>query len=444
MGSANALTAPSILAWWQRQMVPAVATNCRILSSLLFGLSAICTTNVAAQEALRLSLAGEQAAENRKKTASVLSSSDLQLWGMVWRFGAGLALEASDNVRLVSKVPEGDLVLRPQAIAEMSLPLTDKNTVALTLAGGYSDYLQHSQFNRWYLQPGSQISFDVYVGDFWLDLHDRISVLEDSYQDPTVVGIADYALLQNVAGISAVWDLNKATIKLGYDHVNYHVLSGGGQQQARMPDGVSEVFSSSLGYSLKTEMVVGLEFGGSLVEYASTRINSFFTRAREWNTGCFIQMRLSRYTSIRGSFGYDSFSPDAEGSRTSADFTGVYVQASLANRFNRHVELALTGGRNINFTLFGGTMDLSYAQLSLNWNLLRQTQLNTAFAFEHGDQLGLAHEHFARHGPSLSVGRELTRKLSATVRYQWFCRTSDLPERDYAVNIAMLDLRYQF
>jgi hypothetical protein len=234
-------------------------------------------------------------------------------------------------------------------------------------------------------------------------------------------------------------------VKLGYDHVNYRVLSSAGQNAGRTPDGESEVFSSSIGYTFKPGRVTGLELGGSLVEYSSTSANQLFTEAAEWNIGCFAEVQVSHYTAVRASIGYDVFSPEPEGpGRLAADFTGVYVQAMLANRLNRYLELALTGGRNLNFTLFGGTMDLAYARLSLNWNLLHETHLSTAFEFEHGTQLGFAQEGFDRYGPGLSVGRDITRKISATVRYQWYYRTSDLPERDYTVNIALLDLRYQF
>ena len=408
-------------------------------------LAATFSLESSAQETLRLSLAAEQAAEARRTTAAALSASDLKLGPTIWEFDTGVGFEANDNIRLVSQSREGDLIFRPQAGAAMLLPVSEKNAINLGIAGGYSAYVQHSQFDRWYLRPGSELSFDLYAGDFWINLHDRLSILEDSYQDPTVVGVADYALLQNVAGTTGVLDLNKVRLKLGYDHVNYDVLSGAGQNTGRTPDGESEVFSSSIGYNFKPGLVSGLEAGGSLVEYAPTSANQLFTEATEWNIGWFTEAQVSHYTALRASIGYDVFSPETEGpSRAAGDFTGVYVQAGLRNRLNRYLDLALTGGRNINFTVFGGTMDLAYARLSLNWNLIYETQLTTSFDFEHGTQLGFAQEQFDRYGPGVRVGRDLTRKLSASARYQWYYRTSDLGERDYAVNIALVDLQYQF
>ena len=94
-----------------------------LLALLAIAFSASVTHEVSAQEALRLSLAAEQAAEARRKTAAALDSSDMKLGPTIWRFDTGLGLEASDNIRLVARSPEGDLIFRPEAAATMSLPV---------------------------------------------------------------------------------------------------------------------------------------------------------------------------------------------------------------------------------------------------------------------------------------------------------------------------------
>ena len=73
-----------------------------------------------AQEALRLSLAGEQAAEARRKAVANLDHDNLKLGPTTWSFDAALALEASDNIRLETQHPQSDLILRPEAGARMA------------------------------------------------------------------------------------------------------------------------------------------------------------------------------------------------------------------------------------------------------------------------------------------------------------------------------------
>ena len=123
----------------------------------------------------------------------------------------------------------------------MEWRISEKNSINLSLGTGYSAYAEHSEFNRVFMAPGSELSLDLYAGDFWISLHDRVSITEDAYEDPTMVGNANYSQFQNTAGLTVTWDLNKLVYRLGYDHVGYTVLSGGGG----CPDGTSEIMSLS-------------------------------------------------------------------------------------------------------------------------------------------------------------------------------------------------------
>ena len=101
-----------------------------------------------AQESVRLSLAGEQAAEARRKAASSTDFFNVQLWTTSWRFESGLGLEASDNIRLETAAPQTDIIFRPEIKAQMTCPVSAANNINLTLGAGYSAYAQHSEFNR--------------------------------------------------------------------------------------------------------------------------------------------------------------------------------------------------------------------------------------------------------------------------------------------------------
>src|SRR5947209_8381581 len=136
------------------------------------------------QEALRLSLAGAEAAEARRQAASTIGFYNLKLGPTGWRFGAGLGLQYSDNVNLGSANSGGDFSLSPQINAQMLWPVTDKNTLNLSVGMGYLAYLTHSELDRIFITPVSELSFDMYVPDYLvINLHDRFSVLQNSYQD---------------------------------------------------------------------------------------------------------------------------------------------------------------------------------------------------------------------------------------------------------------------
>lgn len=396
------------------------------------------------QDSVRLSQAGADAARSRREAAATADYYNLKLGPTAWRFGAELGLEVNDNIQLEPVHARADLIFRPGINTRMLWPVTDVNSLNLTVGTGYSAYVQHSQFDRFYIIPGSELSFDLYSGDFWINLHDRFSMTENNYQDPTVVGSADYTLLQNALGETTTWDLNRALIRFGYDHVNYSTLLGANENQTGQPDGESEVFSASAGYHLTPAMLTGLELGGSLLTYSDSGTNQFFSDASSWNMGAFVEGQISQYLRGNASFGYTVYTPKASGPIGTTDFQGVYAQIELSHRLNRYVDYSLTCGRTVNFAFYGGTVDLAFMRWQARWNLIRQCTLTTSWDFEHGSQLGFEGETFNRYGPGLSLGRAITQKLTASFAYQLYWRESDLPGRDYRDNIVTLNGRYEF
>ena len=394
---------------------------------------------VRGQEAVRMSIASAQAAEARRQAQSTVGYYNLKLGPTGWKFGTGLEVEFNDNVENQEVHREGDVIFRPQLNAQMIWPLSQMNSINLSLGAGYSFYVEHPGLNRLFLTPGSQLGFDLYVGDFWINLHDRFSLSEDAYQDPTVSGTGDFARFENAIGVAALWDLNKVIVRSGYDHVTYISL-GANQGQ---PDGTSEVFSLSAGYALKPGMLLGVELGAGLLHYDSTNVE--FTDASQWNAGVFYDAKLSEYMSFRGSVGYTVYQPDNTGlTNAPGDFTGLYTELGLSHRVNQYVDYTLSAGRTINFAFYGGTIDLYYARWQANWQLLRKITLGTTFEFEHGTQISFGAETFDRYGPGISVGRSITSKLSGGLAYHYYWRGSDVPGRNYTVNVVSLNLSYAF
>jgi hypothetical protein len=397
-------------------------------------------TPVRAQESLRMSLASSAAAEARRRAAATIGYYNLQLGPTAWRFGTSLGLEYDSDINY-GPAGQSDFIVRPQINTQLLWPITVQNSLNLNLGLGYSAYIENPRFNRAFITPGSEVSFDLYVGNLWINLHDRFSITEDAYQDPTVAGAGNYSQLQNALGIAPVWDLNKIIVRAGYDHVNYIELTG----SAGRPDGQSEVFSSSVGYALKPGVLTGIEVGGALIRYTATGTNIAFSDASQWNAGLFYETQVSEYMHFRASGGYTVYSPETSGvSGATGDFTGYYAQLGLSHKVNQYLEYTLSAGRSINFAFYGGNIDEYYAQLNAQWKFMRKTSISTSLEYEHGSQVGFAGETFDRYGGGISAGRPITSKLSSSLGYQFYWRGSDVAGRDYLSNIVSLTLAYQF
>jgi hypothetical protein len=424
----------------RKRRAPAVAGGVCLSLGLL--------TAAQGQEAVRMSMAGAAAAEGQLHAASTLGYYNLKLGPTTWHFSSGLELEYNSNVINTQTQPEGDFIFLPQLNTRMLWPVSDQNSIDLSLGAGYSAYLHHSELDRPFISPNSGLSFNLYVGDFWINLHDRISITESSYEDPTVAGTGNYSQLQNSLGLTTVWDLNKVIVRFGYDHVNYDSLGGGtGQTSGGQPSGYSEVFSASAGYTLKPGMSLGVQMGGSLINYTTTTTNTPYSQANQWNVGGFYETRVSEYLHFSGSVGYTESTPQAQSSGINAagtSFGGYYAQLALTHRVNQYVDYSLSGGRSLSVALYGGTVDLYTVTWQANWKVFRKTSLATGFVYNHGSQVIAGGETFDQYGPQITLGRPLTAKLSSSLVYQLLLRDSNLPGRDYTVNVVSLNLNYTF
>jgi hypothetical protein len=410
----------------------------RWFGTAVAGLVAILHSQGLGQEAVRMSLAGEAAAEARRSAALRPEYYNIRFGPTAWSFAAGLDLEGNDNIRFDARDPEADLTVRPQLTSRMDWRISDRNSLNLALGAGYSAYLEHPELNRFFVAPGSELALDFYAGDFWINLHERLAITENAYQDPTVVGTADYSQLQNNAGMTTTWDLNKLVFRLGYDHANYFELTGGGGP----PDGASEIASLSGGYRFGPEMETGLESGGGLTRYNGAL--AAIKLATDWNAGVFLESQPTEHVHLRARAGYTLYSPgESEAHLAAEEFTGIYARLALNHRLNQFVEYQLNGGRSISFGFFAGTIDLYDATLQVRWHLFQKISVGTWFGFEHGSQVLIGTETFDRFGPGLSLERPITRRMSASLRYQYYQRQSNIPGDDYAVNIVTMNFAFR-
>ena len=123
-----------------------------------------------------MSIASAEAAEARHKAASTIGYYDLKLGPTAWNFGAGLEVDYNSNVNNTESNPEGDFIFRPQINTRMLWLVSEQNSINLALGGGYSAYVKNPNLDQLFITPGTELSFDLYAGDFWINLHDRISI----------------------------------------------------------------------------------------------------------------------------------------------------------------------------------------------------------------------------------------------------------------------------
>ena len=398
-----------------------------------------------AQEALRISLAGDVAAETQKQVRNSVGYYNL-LWGpVVLRCGAAMGAEFTDNVRNSSHA-ESDEVARPSANLQLNWPVTEWNTLNFSMDGGYSFYAQHSDLNQFYMNPGSGLSFDIFIKDWKINLHDRAAMTEYAYQNPTTGGGQNNTFLQNDAGISGLWDLNKMVVNLGFDHMDYI----GVNNQSSQPDSASENFFLNAGFRFQPEIMVGLEGGLGLVRYAQASPTNVAVAsdALQWNAGAFSSVQISEYLSARLDGGYTVYLPENSRLAGGGEMTSLYFQFSVSHRITEHIDYLLTAGHSVDFAYNGQPYERLFVRLNPNWNVLWKFSISTPVWWEQGTQVAANALHYNQYGAGFTVSRALSQKLSASVYYQFVMETTDQAQAgnnyNYTADIVGLNLSCQF
>jgi len=398
---------------------------------------ALLLVNVASgQEAIRTSIAGQEAAEARKR-ALADSHYNLKLGPVSLRFQSGLGIEATDNVKLVKSNPQADLLFQPQANAVGVWPVSEKNSLNLSLGVGYVAYLKTTEYNNFFIAPGSDVSFDLYINDFIINFHDRFSYSQDVSNDPTVSGTGSLEHFENVSGIQGIWDLNKLVLGAGYDHSIYIASSSESADQNR----ASDLFNLSAGVTLNPTMEAGLQVGGGFTTYDEKTFNNNSHIA----VGPFFNAELSEYSTVRLALGYVAYFMESNSTVTNTEnVNGMYGDLTFRQRVNANLAHSISGGRQITSGSVSDIVDLYYARYSADWKLLRKTSLGISISYEHAIDSGGTEEKLDRYGVGISLSRALTQQLSSSVAYQFYQKEAEPDSDSYVENRLVLNLNYAF
>jgi hypothetical protein len=399
------------------------------------------------QEALRMSLAGDLAAQSQRQTTSAIGYYNLLLGPVAWRFSSGLELDYDDNVRVQSQNPEGDFILRPHLNAQMHWPITQRNSFDVSLGAGYSFYATYFDLDQFYMNPGSGLSFNIYAGDCVINLHDWISITEHAYQNPAAGGNGNLARLENAAGVSALWDLNKVVTQLGYDHMNDISLNASQQ----VPGAASDNWFLNAGVRVLPELMVGVEGGVGLIRYDRGQSSVSQPDATQWNGGAFCKAQVSEYLNARLDAGYTVYSPASTSGFTNLNSAAnLYFQLTLSHQVNQFVNYSLSAGRITESTFYGQPSDEYFVRLQPNWSFLRKYQLSTPLWWERGTwlanrlyNLGAA-TAYDQYGAGINLSRAITKKMTGRLGYQFVRETSGQAGLNYTINIVSLNFSYQF
>jgi hypothetical protein len=399
-------------------------------------------SGVRAQESIRPSSTGSEAAAMRKDV-SLPMRHNMKLGPILFDASTSLEVEFNDNINISEHNRESDVVFRPNLNIDAMWRVSTLNTLRLNFGVGVATYLEHHGLNSRsiLLDPGSAISFDLYIGDVLkLNFHDRFAIVQNPIDEVTLSNAARFDRLQNTAGVTALWDLNDLLLVLGYDHFDYHTFS----DNFNFLDRREEQLFGSAALKWTDAITVGLDASAAFVTYKTDYNNNGFT----WTSGPFLEMVLSPYTRLRVAAGYQGMNFDGGGtSGDKTDFNGWYATGAIAHRLNQYWSHSLSVGHEARLGLSVNFAEYLFARYTANWRLNSRSGVDFEAFLEDANESGgqeLSSEHAFRWGVGAAYSRRLGNSVTMSLRYRFVDKNSDLPERSYYQNIGLLDVTWDF
>jgi opacity protein-like surface antigen len=391
------------------------------------------------QDAVRPSLAGEAASEARQQDIERLPYN-LMVGPVRFRLSATMGVEYNDNINFAEVNKQDDVIFHPQINLNAIWPVTQINTLTMDLGIGYSIYANHSEANTngILISPASQLSFDIFVGDFRINIHDRPSLQQDPIAEPVISNTVDYGRFQNTGGVSVLWDLNKIILTLGYDHYTYISTTSAFDYLNRN----AEELSGTGQIAVSSTTNVGIESYAVFNYYNQSVLND----STDYSVGAFVETQLTNNLKLRLAGGYQAINFDHGG--TVADFSNVsdyYVNLLATHRINSFIRQTISAGHENQLGVNSNYITLNYVRHTVTWNIIRNTLLSTEFFYEDANESGgFIDEHLHRYGGALTLGYQLTPHITLGLRYQYTQKDSDVALRDYKQNRVSLDGTYSF
>ena len=437
-GTASAKAGITLL-FMSRLLSLCLGRSCLRLGPVCYCLLLAGVLPLSAQDAIRPSLAGEQASEARRQDIERIPYN-LMTGPIKYRVSATFGIEYNDNINLSDNNAESDVIFHPQVNIDAIWPVTQINTLRLDIGLGYAFYINHSDqdTNGILLSPGSQIAFDVFIGDFRINFHDRFSLQQDPIDELQVSNVVDYGRFENAAGVSVMWDLNKAVLTLGYDHYTYIATNSDFDYLDRN----AEEIVGSASFAVTNTTSVGLESSFVTTYYNKNVLND----SNNYSIGAFVETQLTNYLKLRFAAGYQMIDFDNTGSVfDSMDSDDYYANVLISHRLNAAITQTLAAGHESQLGINSNFISLNYIRHTVTWNVIRDTLLSTEVFYEDADDSGgFLGEHLHRYGGAVTLGYQLTPHVTLGLRYQFTKKDSNIPERDYVQNRVSLDATYSF
>jgi hypothetical protein len=404
----------------------------------LIVLAFACPGQIWGQGIERQSLAGQDAATAAQVSNPSEQPYNLSLGPVTIRAEAGLSTAYNDNINVAYTGRQGDFIVTPSMTVHALWQATEVNALTLDLGIGYQWYTIHSGDSSINISPNSQTQFNIYVGDFKINLHDQFSFS----QNPVIVGqlsnVNQFPVFDNVVGMRVDWDLGDIILSLGYDHTNQWVFDSAFSYLDYQEDSISP----RLTVNVSSTIQAGLDTSFSQMRYEQGVQNNSISML----AGPFVQAKINEDLAVDAHAGVDLADYATGGSNgDSSNITGFYGNAGINHRINDVLSEGLTAGQEFLPGVTSNYTKRIYANYNLSWQATNNFTVNPNLWWENLDDSQATNRQTAnRFGADLTLSYNINERVTTSLSYQYVIKNANPSSDGYSQDVVNLSFTYKF
>jgi hypothetical protein len=412
------------------------------------------------QEALRSNLAVDRTTKPPQNELVNAIPDLLHLGPVQLALGAYIGLEFNDNINVSEADPVSDLVTRLGVNVDFKWPVGERSELRFGAGLGYLHYLKTSSANGLEVAPNSALSWDITFPDGSVTLYDQFSYDRRVVTESALSDAISFPRIDNTVGARVNWLPGREVFQVGYGHDDFLTTSSTYDYLNRS----SEYLFGRAGWRLAENTQFGVEASSSFTSYQL----SLQRNNDSVSVGPYVDWQITQaiHSSIRGGPTFYRFEPTPS-EPTSSELSTYYFGADVRHQLTDFFSHALSVSHNIRQGVSQGSDYIEETSLSysLSWALTQHLTAQAQITYLQGIQperksvrvlvpvqggyvlqdgvLNLT-ERYDRYGIGPNVGWRIANKLTATLSYTRWERTSNLPGQGYVQNSIGLQLDYSF
>jgi hypothetical protein len=363
--------------------------------------------------------------------------------------GAYTGVEANDNINTAQTRQQSDLILHDGLNLGFIWPATAQSSISFYSSVGYAKYLEHPDNDRFEIEPGSALTWQMSFEDGSVTFSDQFSDSQAVISEASVSGLSKLPRIDNTIGVRTDWQPGRWLLEAGYSHDTYFSDDATFEYLNRN----SEYFFLRAGHRIIEDTQLGVEASASLTDY-EIHLQSNNT---SYSIGPYLEWKITDSLSVSARGGYTMYAFDANGPLEPAqNLSSYYASVDLTDQLTQFISQKLSVERDISLGYNQGnnyTEQLT-ASYFVNWAATTHLALNLNLTYEVGNQPltipifeGVSFtetENYNRVGISPGLSYQFTTKLGGSLNFAHWERTSNISGNGYQNNILTLQLNYSF